>query len=113
MPYSKSVRVAGDSQTYTISPEIKEYTLSDLGFETSRRGTFTYEGSLDRTSPFKPAAKLKIWITPEMDAFKMETVTGNGMSKINIFKGARSKEFVLQYHFILDEMVERHIFDRQ
>ncbi|HIW70219.1 MAG TPA: DUF1831 domain-containing protein [Candidatus Limosilactobacillus merdipullorum] len=113
MPYSKSVKVAGDSQTYTISPQIKEYTLNDLGFEQSRRGTFTYEGSLDRTSPFHPAAKLKIWITAAMDGFKMETVNGNGMSKINIFKGPRSKEFVLQYHFILDEMVNRHIFDRQ
>lgn len=113
MPYSKSVRVMGDADTYSISPEIKEYTLSDLGFTKSRRGTFEYEGSLDRKSPFKPAAKLKIWVAPELDGFKMETVNGPGTTKINIFKGPRSKEFVLQYHFILDEMVERHIFDKK
>jgi len=40
----------------------------------------------------------------------METVTGNGMRKINIFTHPRAKEFVEQYHFILKEMLKRDVF---
>ena len=40
----------------------------------------------------------------------METVTGNGARRINIFTHQRAAEFVEQYHFILDEMLKRKVF---
>ena len=48
-----------------------------------------------------------------MTGFKMETVNTNGFREVNIFKHPRADELITQYHFILDEMVDRHIFDRQ
>lgn len=110
MEFAKSVRLQGDKDTYTISPEIKKYTLIDLGFEETRRGNFEYKGSLDTDNPFKPVARLRILVNADLTGFKMETVTGNGARKINIFTHQRSAEFVEQLHYILKEMLERNVF---
>lgn len=113
MEFKASNRLAGDSIVYSISPEIKEYTLIDLGFEKTRRGNFKYKGSLDRQSPFKPQARLLITINEEMSAFKIDTVNTNGLAHVNIFKADRHEEFETQLRFILNEMVDRGIFTQE
>lgn len=110
MEFTKSNQLAGDTHRYSISPEIKEYTLIDLGFEKTSRGNYKYSGSLDRHNPFKPYARLKITVAGDFTGFKMDTVNGNGFAKVNIFKGPRKDEFTTQLRFILDEMVDRVIF---
>ena len=44
--FVSKLKLPGDTDTYAISPEIKKYTLLDLGFEQSARGVYTYLGSL-------------------------------------------------------------------
>ena len=110
MQFVKTVQLQGDSDKYSISPDIKRYTLIDLRFEETKRGNFEYVGSVDTDNPFNPVAKLRILISADLTGFKMETVTGNGMRKINIFTHPRAKEFVEQYHFILKEMLKRNVF---
>lgn len=113
MQFQKSVRLMGDQDTYTISPQIKEYTLLDLGFEKTQRGNYRYLGSLDRESPFKPFARLQITVNSDLSGFKMDTVNTNGFAKVNIFKQKRRDEFVTQLHFILNEMVDRGVFEKK
>lgn len=113
MEFQQAVRLNGDTDTYTISPAIKEYTLLDLGFEKTKRGNYRYLGSLDRKSPFKPFARLQITVNDDLSGFKMDTVNSTGFSKVNIFNQDRKDEFVTQLHFILNEMVERGIFDKK
>ncbi|WP_251547003.1 DUF1831 domain-containing protein [Limosilactobacillus caecicola] len=113
MEFQQSVQLPGDVDTYQISPQIKEYTLLDLGFEKTNRGNFRYLGSLDRKSPFKPFARLQITVNGDLTGFKMDTVNTNGFAKVNIFKQQRKDEFVTQLHFILNEMVERGIFNKK
>lgn len=112
MEFTKSVQITGDNDKYTINPAIKKYALLDLGFEQTKRGNFEYRGSLDTDNPFKPVARLRILINSDLDGFKMETLSGNGLRKINIFTHQRSAEFVQQYHYILGEMVDRQIFTK-
>ncbi|AWD62077.1 cysteine desulfurase [Limosilactobacillus reuteri] len=112
MEFTKTVQISGDKDKYTISPEIKKYALLDLGFEQTKRGNFEYLGSLDTDNPFKPVARLRILINSDLDGLKMETLSGNGLRKINIFNHQRAAEFVQQYHYILDEMVARQIFTK-
>lgn len=109
MEFAKSVRIPGDKVTYSISPDIKKYALLDLGFEETKRGNFEYKGSLDTDNPFKPVARLRILVDADLDGFKMETVSGNGMRKVNIFNHQRSAEFVEQYHYILKAMLDRDV----
>lgn len=113
MEFEKVKQLPGDSDKYAISPQIKEYTLLDLGFEKTKRGNYRYLGSLDRKSPFKPFARLQITVNSDLSGFKMDTVNSNGFAKVNIFKQSRRDEFVTQLHCILDEMVERGIFDKK
>ncbi|WP_137597181.1 DUF1831 domain-containing protein [Paucilactobacillus kaifaensis] len=110
MAFEKQVKVVGDNDTYAIGPAIKKYTLRDLGFEVSKRGTFTFERSLDPSSPYKAAAQLKIVINEDLTGIKMSTVNASGTIAMNIFTNARADEFVTQYHYILDEMVKRGVF---
>ena len=100
MEFTKTVQISGDKDKYTISPEIKKYALLDLGFEQTNRGNFEYLGSLDTDNPFKPVARLRILINSDLDGFKMETLSGNGLRKINIFNHQRATEFIQQYHYI-------------
>lgn len=113
MEFQRAVQLTGDSDVYQISDRIKKYTLIDLGFEQTKRGNYRYLGSLDRQSPFKPFARLQIAVNDDLTGFKMSTVSTNGLSNINIFTQARKDEFVTQLHFILNEMVERGIFDKK
>lgn len=113
MEFAKSVKLPGDQTTYVVSPDIKEYTLLDLGFEKTKRGNYKYSGSLDRKSPFKPFARLQITFASDLSGFKMDTVNTNGFNKLNIFTQARHEEFETQLHFILDEMVDRHVFEKE
>lgn len=112
MAFGKQATVTGDTQTYQIGANIKKYTLRDLGFEVKPNGTFVYEGSLDPTTPFDAIAKLKITVKKDLGSFKMETVNKSGNAPINIFKHARADELTTQYQFILDEMVNRGVFDK-
>lgn len=113
MEFQKAVQLTGDSDTYAISDQIKEYTLLDLGFEKTKRGNYRYLGSLDRKSPFKPFARLQITVNDDLSGFKMDTVNSTGFAKVNIFNQPRRDEFVTQLHFILNEMVDRGIFDKK
>lgn len=109
MQFTKSVQIPGDTATYSISPAVKRYALLDLGFEQTHRGNFEYKGSLDTDNPFNPVARLRILVAADLTGFKMETLSGNGMRKVNIFTHPRSAEFVEQYHYILNEMVARKV----
>ncbi|KIS03073.1 DUF1831 domain-containing protein [Paucilactobacillus wasatchensis] len=112
MAFEKRVQVIGDTDTYSISPAIKKYTLRDLGFEVSKRGSFTFERSLDPSSPYKAAAKLKIVVNDDLTGFKMNTVNASGTGTMNIFTSTRTDEFVTQYHYVLAEMIDRGVFEK-
>ena len=109
MGFTKEVTIAGDPHVYRLSENLKRYTLTDLGFTTKNNGTFILERSLDATSPYNQGIKLKIMIKPDFSAFKMSTVTANGMQKANIFKREQDQPLVEQYHFIIDQLLEREV----
>lgn len=113
MALAKEVQIKGDADTYVLSSAVKKYTLRDLGFEVTKRGSFTFERSLDPTSPYQAGAKLKITINDDLTEFKMGTVNGSGTASMDIFNNSRSEEFITQYHYILDEMVERGVFEKK
>jgi hypothetical protein len=109
MAFAKEVNVKGDSATYELSTNIKKYTLLDLGFTTKNNGTFILERSLDATSPFNQGIKLKITVKPDFSGFKMSTTTANGMQNVNIFNREQDAPLVEQYHFLVNELVEREV----
>lgn len=113
MAFTKEVNVKGDNVIYTLNANIKKYTLLDLGFTTMNNGTFVLERSLDSTSPFNQGIKLKIMIKPDFSGFKMSTTTANGMQSVNIFSREQDAPLVEQYHFLIQELLEREVLAKK
>jgi len=109
MAYTNSVKLEGDSKTYQISTGIKKYTLMDLGFTKGKSGAFMFERSLDPTTPYNAAFKVKLTVNADLTGFKMSTVTGNGMQRANIFKNDAHPEAVEQLRFILKNFIDRDV----
>ncbi|TLQ04990.1 cysteine desulfurase [Pediococcus stilesii] len=109
MAFGKEVSVKGDPAVYQLSPEIKKYTLLDLGFTTKTNGTFIFERSLDPTSPFNQGIKLKIMIKGDFSGFKISTVTANGMQNVSIFSREQDAPLVEQYNFLIAELIKRSV----
>lgn len=99
----------GDPKTYQISPNIKRYTLMDLGFVKTKNGNFQLERALDPNSPFTQANKLKISFKADLSGFQMDTTTANGLKAINIFKSEQTKDNVEQYQYLIDNLIEREV----
>lgn len=109
MAYTATVKLDGDSKTYRLSAAVKRYALLDLGFVKGRSGAFSLERSLDPTSPFQAAFKLKVTVNADLNGFKMSTVTGNGTQRVNLFKNEAHPEAVEQLRFILQSLIDRDV----
>lgn len=101
----------GDPKMYKISPQIKRYTLMDLGFTRTKNGNFQLERSLDPNSPFTAANKLKITFKADLSGFQMGTTTGNGLKTINIFKSKANADNVEQYQYVIENLIERKVLE--
>ncbi|MFD1483741.1 DUF1831 domain-containing protein [Lacticaseibacillus baoqingensis] len=109
MALAKTGSALGDPKTYQVSPQVKRYTLMDLGFIKTKNGNFQLERSLDPNSPFTAANKLKVTFKADLSAFQMDVTTGNGLKALNIFKNPQNADNVVQYNYIIAELIERQV----
>ncbi|GAF35767.1 DUF1831 domain-containing protein [Lentilactobacillus farraginis] len=112
MAFSKTVKLAGDTSTYEISPEVKRYTLKDLGFVETKAGNYSLERSLDPNSPYGTGYKFKMMVAKKLDGFRMSITTGNGLQKVNIFKNSETKESIEQFNFLINNLIDRDVLKR-
>ena len=61
MAFDQQVTIPGDA-TYRLSPQIKKYTLGDLGFITNNAGAYTLHRSLEPEKALANAVKLKVTV---------------------------------------------------
>lgn len=109
MAFAKTASVKGDATVYALSPQIKKYTLRDVGFSMTRAGNFQFERPLDPSSPYNQAIKLKITVAKDLKTFKMAITTGNGLQTVNIFKQAQQKDKVTQFNFLIENLLDRQV----
>lgn len=112
MAFAKEVKLPGDEHTYAISPDIKRYSLIDVGFIATKAGNFALERNLSGSSPYEKGFKLKITVSKDLTGFKLATTTANGLQAVNIFKDPSKADNVTQYNFIMDNLVSRDILVR-
>lgn len=113
MLFEKEMQIAGDTDTYELHPNIKSYALKDVGFQVSNAGNYTLERSVDPTSPYNKNRMLKIVVSKDLSGFKMSTTNASGNARINIFKGANAEGNVEQYHFIMQNLLDREILKKK
>lgn len=109
MAYSNQAVLKGDQQVYELSPNIKRYTLRDVGFIESKGGKFQLERSLDPTSPFNKGIKFKMAIEPDMKKFKMVVTAPNGLKEVDVFAAPNAQAHIEQLNYLLDLLLEREI----
>ncbi|TPR23874.1 cysteine desulfurase [Apilactobacillus timberlakei] len=109
MAFKTENKIDGDNQVYSINPAIKRYTLSDTGFSKTNAGNFAFEQSLDTEDPYN-GIKLKITFKSDLKSFKMSTVSGNGLNKVNIFKNINKDKLVEQFHYLMNNFIDREVF---
>jgi hypothetical protein len=108
MAFSTSNQLLGDDVTYKVNPAIKKYALTDFGFHKTNANNFAFERGLDVNDLYN-GIKLKIVFKGDLKAFKMSTVTANGLNKVNIFKNDNSDQLMNQLHFIMDSLVDKKV----
>ncbi|MGX6429064.1 DUF1831 domain-containing protein [Levilactobacillus yonginensis] len=113
MLFEKTMQVDGDKDTYELHPNVKPYALKDVGFQVSNAGNYTLERSVDPTSPYNKNQMLKVIVAKDLSGFKMSTTNASGNARVNIFKGAHAEGNVEQYHFILQNLIDREILQKK
>lgn len=110
MAFENTVLVRGD-QGYRISPEIKAFTLRDLGFTLNNAGAFVQTNMLEPEKGFSASRKLKITFTKDLTAFKISLLSGNEAINIDIFSNPKDKVLVEQYRFFMKQLIDRKVIE--
>ncbi|WP_125546872.1 DUF1831 domain-containing protein [Levilactobacillus lindianensis] len=113
MLFKKEMQVDGDTDVYELHPNIKAYALKDVGFQVSNAGNYTLERSVDPTSPYNKNQMLKVVVSKDLSGFKMSTTNASGNARVNIFKGLHAEGNVEQYHFIIQNLLDREILQKK
>jgi hypothetical protein len=113
MAFQTSVKVPGDSVTYSFNPKLKKYALGDTGFVQNNAGAYIMQRSLEPSKGLEKAIKLKVVVDKDLTGVKIKTVSPKGDATVNIFTHKDGQEMIELYHFYLNELVEREILTVQ
>ena len=111
MAFDQQVTISGDA-TYQLSPQVKKYTLGDLGFVTNNAGVYVLHRSLEPEKALVNAIQLKVSVNQTLTGFKMSTVSAGDVVRVDIFKHQHAAELVQLYHFFVDELVARGVLEK-
>ena len=100
MAFDQQVTIPGDA-TYRLSPQIKKYTLGDLGFITNNAGAYTLHRSLEPEKALANAVKLKVTVNPDLTGFKMSTVSAGMWYALTFLKINMQQKWCLCIIFLL------------
>ncbi|BDR56151.1 cysteine desulfurase [Xylocopilactobacillus apis] len=103
--------IKGDDKSYRVNKNIKRYSLTDVGFAKTKRGNFVMQRSLDPMDPYTAKKKLKIAIDGDLKLLDMSTTDASGLRAIDIFKNTGDKEAIEQYHFLINNLLDREILE--
>ncbi|MFC2694870.1 MAG: hypothetical protein ACFN0Y_02495 [Lactobacillus sp.] len=106
---SNIVKINGDSRKFALSPDLKLYALTDVGFNKTRLGNFNYQHPLYNDSPYDAPTELKITINKELNHLTMVITDRNGLQKVNIFKNKQLAKTVELLNYIIKDLEERKI----
>ncbi|EKW99568.1 cysteine desulfurase associated protein [Ligilactobacillus saerimneri] len=107
MAYTTEAQIKGDSQVYGLSPQIKRYSLLDVGFLELKNGKFQLERPLNPDAG-KAAFYLKMTVNKDLKKFKLMTTTASGLQQVDIFK-RNDPAMLEQLQYILAELLDRDI----
>lgn len=102
-------KINGDQRNFSISPKLKTYALTDVGFVKTPQGSWRYRHPLYFDSPYNPTCELKIDLSRDLKHLTMLITSLNGLVKINIFKNKKNQPLRDSLNFILKDLLNRNI----
>lgn len=113
LAFEKTATLQGSNDVYTLSANLKKYTLRDNAFDELKTGNFQYLRTLTNDSVTNQEVKLKIVISNDLTKLKIATTTLNGLRPITIYKSAAFKEICEKYEFIMQDFLNKGIFEKK
>ncbi|MDY3025132.1 DUF1831 domain-containing protein [Streptococcus pluranimalium] len=112
MAFEKSVGLKDCRYRYTIDPQIKKYTLKDLTFTENKVGHYELSRLLEEVPNSGNGFLLRIVIHKELTGFKLNITDPSGLRIVNIFKSEDHHILQDKFYFLMDSLVDRHIFTK-
>lgn len=112
MAFETTASLAGSTEKYRLTPDVKKFTLRDNGFEETSSGNYQFIRPLDGSPENKQGIKLKIIVNKDLKTFKMSTTTSNGLRAVNIYTNENFKMSVDKFKFIMDGFIERGVMEK-
>ena len=100
--------ITGDSQKYTLSNNVKKYSLEDFGFRQTKNGNFVLNYPVG-DSPYDAKFRLKINVSKDFDKLQISLTDLSGMTDIDIQKLKDTDETKKLYQYIFDDLINREI----
>ncbi|MFU2164191.1 DUF1831 domain-containing protein [Streptococcus pluranimalium] len=112
MAFESSISLKDCQYTYAIDPNIKKYALKDLTFSENKAGHFELSRMLEEVPNSGVGFLLKIIIHKDLTGFKLNITDKSGLRLVNIFKSQDHKILQDKFYFLMDSLVERHVFTK-
>ena len=106
---ANTVIINGDKRKFTLSSDVKIYSLMDVCFTKTKKGNYNYEHPLYNDSPYDAPTKLKMTVDKDLSHLTMVVTDRTGLQKVNIFKNKQLAKTVELLDFILEDLEERNI----
>ncbi|MHA8138656.1 hypothetical protein ACYATM_06465 [Lactobacillaceae bacterium Scapto_B20] len=108
MAFTTVNQLQGDARKYQLSPEIKQFTLLDLGFNKLNNGNFVLKQPLQMANSTN-GFKFKMSVSKDLKQFKMVITDGKGLRTVDLFKNNQHPEDVEQLNFLLQNLMLRKV----
>jgi hypothetical protein len=113
MAFETSLHLTDSKYRYTISPQVRKFTLRDNTFEETKVGNYELKRLLEKVPNSNEGFLLKIIINKSLDGFKLNITDKSGLRLVNIFKNDDNKILQDKFYFLMDSLVERNIFTKE
>jgi hypothetical protein len=112
MAFVTEKHLADCKYKYSISPNIKKYTLRDTTFIPNKLGAYEFSRMLEVAPNSGDGFLLKIIVNPELTGFKLSVTDKSGLRAVNIFKNA-DPIIVEKFYFQMQLFVDREVFTEE
>lgn len=113
MAFETSIHLKDCRYRYTISDQVKKYTLIDTTFEPNKLGHYELTRLLEEVPNSGNGFPLKITVNKDLKSFKLIITDQSGLRQINIFKSEQNKIVQEKFYFLMDSLVERQLFTKE
>ncbi len=113
MAFHQTIELKDCPFIYKVSPQIKKFTLRDNTFSTSTIGNYELSRLLEKVPNSGEGFLLKIIINKDLTGAKINITDKSGLRLVNIFKSDEHKILQDKFYFLMDSLVERHIFEKE